>query len=131
MAIGGHCLGKARCGGDKIGPNPTDRTKNGVKRSILVEKEGGPLAVIVASANRHDTKLLEETLEAIVIERPEPTHENAQHLCLDKDYDNPTDHAGVEAHDYIGHIRPIGEKPIAPEERAYPPRRWIVEACLS
>lgn len=131
MAVGRRGPGKARCGGDNIGPNPTDRAKNGTKRSILVEKEGGPLAAIVAPANCHDTKLLEETLEAIVIERPEPTDEAPQHLCLDKGYDNPTGHAGVEAHGYIGHIRPIGEKPIAPEERTYPPRRWVVEACLS
>jgi putative transposase len=102
-----------------------------VKRSILVEKEGGPLAAIVAPANRHDTKLLEATLEAIVIDRPVPTEGDPQHLCLGKGYDNPTGHAGVEAFGYIGHIRPIGEEPIAPEERTYRPRRWVVEACLS
>jgi len=131
MAIGGHGPGKARCGGDKIGANPTDRAKNGVKRSILVEKEGGPLAAIVAPANCHDTKLLEETLEAIVVDRPRTTEESPQHLCLDKGYDNPTGHAAVEAFGYVGHIRRIGEEPIAPEERTYPPRRWVVEACLS
>lgn len=37
------------------------------------ELGGGPLAAIVAPANRHDTKLLDATLKAIVIERPEPT----------------------------------------------------------
>lgn len=131
MAIGGCGPGKARCGGDKIGPNPTDRAKDGVKRSILVEKEGGPLAAIVTPANRNDIKLLEETLKAIMVHRPEPTDEDAQHLCLDKGYDDSTGHAGVEVHGYIGHIRPIGEEPIAPEGRTYPPRRWVVEACLS
>jgi putative transposase len=97
----------------------------------LVDKEGGPLAAIVAPANRHDTKLLESTLEAIVIDRPTPTEEMPQHLCLDKGYDNPTGHAAVEAFGYTGHVRPIGEKPIAPDERTSPPRRWVVEACLS
>lgn len=86
--------------------------------------------MVVAPANRHDTKLLEETLEAIVIERPEPTDGTPQHLCLDKGYDNPTGHAGVEAYGYVGHIRRVGEEPIALEERTYPPRRWVVEACL-
>jgi putative transposase len=34
-----------------VGPNPTDRGKNGVKRSLLVEQDGGPLAVGIAGAN--------------------------------------------------------------------------------
>lgn len=97
----------------------------------MVETGGGPLAAIVAPANRHDTKLLEATLEAIVIERPEPTDEAPQHLCLDKGYDNPTGHAAVEAHGYVGHIRPIGEEPLASEDRRHPPRRWVVERCLA
>lgn len=36
------CLGKARSGGDQIGPNPTDRAKNGTKKSLLVDGAGGP-----------------------------------------------------------------------------------------
>jgi hypothetical protein len=44
-----------------------------VKRSLVVEAEGGPLGLTIAGANRQDTKLLAETLEAIVVERPEPT----------------------------------------------------------
>jgi putative transposase len=39
-------LGKARSGGDQIGPNPTDRAKNGSKRSILTDGGGGPLAAV-------------------------------------------------------------------------------------
>jgi len=38
-----------------------------------VEADGGPLSVIVAGANVPDFKLLEATLDAIVVERPEPT----------------------------------------------------------
>src|SRR5215210_6481609 len=76
--------------GDSVGRNPTDRGKKGVKRSLLVEERGGPLAIVVAGANRHDTKLLEATLQAIVVERPAPTEEHPQQLCLDKGYDNPT-----------------------------------------
>lgn len=66
-----------------------------------------------------------------MVDRPEPTEEKPQHLCLDKDYDNPTGHAAVEAFGYTAHIRPIGEEPIAPDERAHPPRPWVVEARLS
>ena len=55
-----------------MGQNPTDRAKKGVKRSILVEADGGPLSVVVAGANVRDDKLLAATLDAIVVERPEP-----------------------------------------------------------
>jgi putative transposase len=34
-------MGKARLGGDLIGPNLTDRGKKGTKRSLLVEANGG------------------------------------------------------------------------------------------
>src|SRR4051794_24302339 len=68
----GGVLGKARHGGDKVGPNPTDRGKNGSKRSVLAEADGGPLAVVVAPANVNDQKLLAETIEAVVGGRPGP-----------------------------------------------------------
>ena len=73
-----------------MGKNPTDRGKNGSKESVLVEGDGGPLSVVLAAANVNDHLLLRETIEAVVIERPEPTPEAPQHLCLDADYDNAT-----------------------------------------
>ena len=39
------------------------------------------MSVIVAGANVHDTNLLAATLEAIVVERPEPTEESPQNLA--------------------------------------------------
>lgn len=124
--------GKARFGGDAIGPNPTDRAKAGVKRSILVEADGGPLAVVIDGANRHDTKLLEATIEAMIVERPQPSEDAPQHLCLDKAYDNPTGHETVERFGYVGHIRAIGEeKRDDRKEKTHPPRRWVVERTLA
>jgi putative transposase len=59
--------------GKKTGKNPTDRGKLGVKRSTLVDGRGVPLAVAVGGANVPDQKLVAETLDAIPMERPEPT----------------------------------------------------------
>ena len=70
--------------GGKIGPNPTDRGKAGVKRSLLTEGQGVPISLTIAGANRHDMKLVRATLENLVVERPQPTPEQEQHLCLDK-----------------------------------------------
>lgn len=52
--------------GASVGPNPTDRGKQGTKRSVATEnKHGLPLAVIQAGANIPDCKLLERTVDAI------------------------------------------------------------------
>jgi putative transposase len=115
-----------------VGPNPTDRGKNGSKRSLIVEADGGPLGIVVAPANVHDAKLLEATIESIVVERPEATEQQPQHLCLDKGYDNPTgrDAAGSDGH--TPHIRRIGEEKLDQRQRKrHPARRWVVERTLS
>lgn len=125
-------MNKARMGGDKIGRNPTDRGKRGSKRSLLVEAAGGPLAVVVEAANRHDTKLLDATIEAIVVDRPEPSEAEPQHLCLDKAYDNPTGAAAIKKHRYTGHVRRIGEEKFDEnKEKRHPARRWVVERTLA
>jgi putative transposase len=123
-------MAKARFGGDETGPNPTDRAKPGTKRSLLVEADGGPLAVVIGGANVHDCKLLKATLEAIVVERPKP-QTLKQHLCLDKGYDNPTGRDAVDKHKYIPHIRRIGEENFDEQQhKRYPARRWVVERTL-
>ena len=102
-----------------------------MKRSLLVEATGGPLAVVVAGANTHDTKLLAATLDAVVVPRPEPTVEAPQHLCLDKGYDNPTGRQATAAHKYQAHIRWIGEEKLDEQrEKRHPARRWVVERTL-
>lgn len=114
-----------------MGPNPTDRGKRGTKRSVIVEADGGPLGIVVAGANVHDTKLLAATIEAIVVPRPEPSEDALQHLCLDKGYDNPTGHTTTAQHKYVSHIRRIGEEKFDPRRRKrFPARRWVVERTL-
>ena len=114
--------------GDSVSRNPTDRGKAGSKRSILVDGGGGPLSLVVAGANVHDTKLLAITLDSIVVERPDA---GIQLLCLDKGYDNPTGHEAVAAHGYCD-IRRTGEEKLdAKGEKRYPARRWVVERTLA
>lgn len=64
LTIDGCCV-KAPCGGDNTGPNPTDRGKSGQKRSVLTEGHGLPIGVVLAGANRHDSRLLEPSLECL------------------------------------------------------------------
>jgi putative transposase len=125
------CMGKARHGGDKVGKNPTDRGKNGTKRSVVVDEQGGPLGVVIDGANRNDTKLLEATIEAIVVDRPDP-EKHEQHLCLDKGYDNPTGRKAANDAKYTPHIRRIGEEKqtVKAKHPDGKPRRWVVERTL-
>src|SRR5262245_10454421 len=97
------CHGQIAFWGDCVGPNPTDRAKNGTKRSVIVDQDGGPLGVTIAGANVHDTKLLKDTIAAIVVARPEPVAAAPQYLCLDKGYDNPTGHETAAQWDYTPH----------------------------
>ena len=98
---------------------------------MIVEADGGPLGVVVAGANVHDTKLLEQTIEAIVVERPGPTQQDPQHLCLDKGYDNPTGRTAAAEANYVPHIRRIGEEKLDENKRKrHPARRWVVERTL-
>ena len=83
-------LGKARFGGKKTGKNPTDRGKKGTKKSMVTDGDGGPLGVVIAGANVLERRFLAATIESIVVERPEPTKDEPQHMPLDKAYDNPT-----------------------------------------
>ena len=115
-----------------MGKNPTDRGKTGVKRSLVVEADGGPLGVVIAGANVHDAKLLKRTLQAIVVPRPRPTPRKKQYLCLDKGYDNPTGHAAATYRGYTPHVRRIGEeKRDGRGRKRHPARRWVVERTLA
>jgi putative transposase len=89
---------------------------------------------VVAGANVPDFKLLEATLDAIVVERPSPSHEEApqRNLCLDKGYDKgEVVEEALEARGYRAHIRRIGEEKLdSSGEKRYPARRWVVERTL-
>jgi putative transposase len=124
-------MGKSRFEGDKRGPNPTDRAKMGTKKHVLVEQEGGPLGLVVEAANVNDHKLLEPTIEAIVIERPDPA-EVVQHLCLDKAYDNKASTGVCEQASYLAHVRRIGEEKLDDAgEKTHPARRWVSERTIA
>ena len=99
---------------------------------MIVEADGGPLGIVLAPANVHDAKLLEATIKSIVIERPEPTDDDPQHLCLDKGYDNPTGRAAASSDGHTPHIRRIGEEKFDDKKRKrHPARRWVVERTLA
>src|ERR671932_983160 len=116
---------KAPLGGEKTGRNPTDRGKQGVKRSLLTEANGVPVGLAVEGANRHDKKLAEATLESIPVERPEPTEEKPQGICLDKGYDYDDTRELVREFGFTAHVRSRGEESKSlKREAGQKARRW-------
>jgi len=52
------------------GKNPTDRGKKGVKKVLITDRHGAPLAVCAAPSNVHDSKLLKPAVKTL---NAEPT----------------------------------------------------------
>ena len=71
-------------GEKSTGPNPTDRSKSGTKRSLLVDGQGIPLGITVDGANRHDMKMTKATLQSIVLFRTTTHHHHLQQIPNNK-----------------------------------------------
>jgi putative transposase len=77
-------------------------------------------------------KLLEPTLDEIVIDRPSEQEGPKQHLCLDKGYTGQPAQESIRGRGYIPHVRQRGEE-IAEKKKnpRYRARRWVVERTHS
>lgn len=117
------CVTKAPCGGNKAGKSPVDRGKGGIKRSVVVDANGIPLGAIAAPANRHDSPLLDETLDTMEIlgELPERIS-----VHLDRGYDSETTRQKLQIRGLLAEISQKGKPaPIAAT------KRWVVERTNS
>jgi putative transposase len=83
-------------------------------------------------ANVHDTKRLEKKIDSIVIDRPETSEKQPQHLCLNKGRDTPTGRTAAVSGEHISHIRRIDEEKLdATRKKPHKSRRWVVERTLA
>ena len=99
---------------------------------MLTEGHGVPIGLAVAGANRHDMKLVRETIDSLVVERPEPTDEQPQGMCLDKGYDYQEVRDTLAEFGFTAHIRSRGEEAKAiKREAGFRARRWVVERTHS
>ena len=131
LAMAG-AMTKAPLGGKKVGKNPTDRGKIGTKRSVLTDGRGVPIGLAVEGANRNDFKLTRATIESIAVERPDPTPDAPQGMCLDKGYDYDEVRDLLDEFGFTAHIRARGEEAQAlKHEAGFKARRWVVERTHS
>ncbi len=97
---------------------------------MLTEADGGPIAIVVKAANVHDSLLLQDALEAVIVQPPDPK-ELTQHLCLDKAFDGQPSEATAKVFGYEPHIRRIGEeKKDKRGRRTRKARRYVVERTI-
>lgn len=101
-----------------------------MKRSVLTDGRGVPLAVAVDGANVHDQRLLEATLTGLPVRRPCCSKSHVQHLCLDKGYAGEPVLKVLKRQRYVPHVRSRGEEQRACS-RGKRPRRWVVERAHS
>lgn len=124
-------LTKAPLAQEAVGPNPTDRGKQGSKRSLLVEGCGIPIALTVSGANTPDVPLLPPTLAARIVRWRNPGNGAAPSVAGDKGY---TGKAAWEACQAEGYLPALQQRGSTTERQPDPiplRRRWMVERCHS
>jgi putative transposase len=91
-----------------------------------------PVGAVIDGANRNDFKLTRQTIDSIPVERPEPTPQEPQGMCLDKGYDYDEVRAILAEFGFTAHIRARGEEARDIKRRAgHKARRWVVERTHS
>ena len=81
---------RALGGGEKTGPNPTDRAKPGSKHHLIIDGGGIPLAAILTGANTPDINELEPLVDAIPMIRGKRGHPRHRPIAVyaDRAYDS-------------------------------------------
>ena len=117
-------------GGEEVGPNPTDRGKPGTKRHLLTDARGTPLGLTLSGANRHDSRMLVPTLDAVpgvrAKRRGRPRRRPAR-LHADKAYDHRRCRRECRARGITPRIARRGIESSARLGR----HRWVVERTFA
>lgn len=128
MAVDGWLYDQITAGRlKKTGKNPTDRGKRGVKRSLMTDGNGLPLALVVAGANTHDIKLVADTLDALQTGRPG----KRLRLCMDKGYEAEWLGSYLKSRRYEPHIQSRKDESEAIKNTDFKTHRWVVERTHS
>jgi putative transposase len=99
---------------------------------LLVEASGVPVGLAVDGANRPDMKMVRETIASIPVERPAPTAEAPQHMCLDNGYNYAEPKAIVEEFGFTVQVPKSKDEAQAVKRRARSKaRRYVVERSHS
>jgi transposase len=120
---------RAMGGGEKTGPNPTDRAKPGTKHHVITDAQGVPLAISVTAANRPDVmEIIPLTVNIPPVKgRRGRPRQRPDSLQGDRGYDS-NDARGILA--WLG-IKPILAKRNTEHGSGLGVTRWVVERTIS
>ena len=116
-------------GGDKTGPNPTDRAKSGSKHHLVSEAQGIPLAVLLTRANANDIT----QLKALVLKIPPVRgkrgrpRQRPRRLQGDRGYDSEPHRQWLRDKG----IEPVLAKRNTEHGSGLGVYRWVIERSLS
>ena len=89
------------------------------------------MGLAVDGANRPDMKMVEETLASIPVERPQPSSDEKQNLCLDKGYAYDEVKELIQEFGFTAHIPSKGKAAQVKHKARGKARRWVVERTHS
>lgn len=101
---------------------------------MICDAAGIPIGLAVAGANRHDQKLLEPTLDALILKPPAPDGGDPLviGLCLDRGYRTKQIPVIVAERGMLAHIQGRDEEIKAREfDPTWKARRWVIERTHS
>ena len=116
-------------GGAKVGPNPTDRGKNGSKHHVITDGNGIPLAAMLTGANRNDVTQLLPLVDAIPPIAGHVGHPRFRpdRVQGDRGYDSAPHRRALRARGII----PVLGRRLTPHGSGLGVYRWVVERTLS
>jgi len=122
-------ISSSNFGGQKTGPNPTDRRKNGSKHHVITDANGIPFAAIVTGANRHDVTQLLPLVEAIppVAGKRGRPRKRPDIVQGDRGYDSQPHRIALR----LLKIKSLLAKRRTPNGSGLGKTRWVVERTLA
>jgi transposase len=109
------------------GANSTDRGKQGIKKSIIVDWNGAPLAIVAGPANTHDSQFFHETFEQINLIPCSKT----RIIAADAAYDVAELKQAAARHNFVLFARTNPRRNKNQITIHKPGHRWVIERTFS
>lgn len=120
---------RALGGGEKTGPNPTDRRKPGSKHHLMTDAQGIPLATRLTAANVNEVTQLLPLVDAVPPVGGKPGHprQRPERIYTDRGFDSAPNREGMRQRG----IQPFIPKQRAPHGSGLGVFRWVAERTVS
>jgi transposase len=120
---------RALGGGEKTGPNPTDRRKPGSKHHIMTDARGIPLATRLTAANVNEVTQLLPLVDAVPPVGGKPGHprRRPERIYADRGFDSESNREGMRQRG----IQPFIPKQRTPHGSGLGVFRWVAERTIS